>query len=376
MILFVYSIALLGMFMTLILFFFFLITPKGNKSGNRILAALILVFGFQIFIALSLGDYGYAYFLKPHLYIYGLKLTCFTSGPLIYFYLKTLLNRDKLTKIHLLHFVPFLGSLIFFGYFRFDINLIAKTSVLIHSLCLFQNLVYILLSVSSIKRSIVSLGFAVKDFTYSSIMNWMRIVLLGFITIWIVQLNSLSIYVILRQPGWCAYTSSIISLIILIFTVLIMFLLLIKPEIYYAFKYRNNALNEISKQEHLQKLNDYLNHKKAYLNPELSLERVATDISVNPRMLSQVINESYKKNFKGLVNDFRLMECVRLFSEDINNEKTIQEVYYRAGFNSRSVFNELFKSHTGLTPKEFKGKIKTGNIDYILRPETCFRTNS
>jgi AraC-like DNA-binding protein len=135
-------------------------------------------------------------------------------------------------------------------------------------------------------------------------------------------------------------------------------------------------VNELSKQEHLQKLNDYLKHKKAYLNPELSLERVAADISVNPRMLSQVINESCRKNFKGLVNDFRLMECVRLFSEDIHNEKTIQEVYYEAGFNSRSVFNELFKSHTGLTPKEFKGKLKTGKAGYILRPETCFRTNT
>jgi AraC-like DNA-binding protein len=31
-----------------------------------------------------------------------------------------------------------------------------------------------------------------------------------------------------------------------------------------------------------------------------------------------------------------------------------------AGFNSRSVFNELFKSRTGLTPKEFKEKMKTG----------------
>jgi hypothetical protein len=38
----------LGMFMAFILFMFFLITPKGNRIGNRILAALVLVFGFQI----------------------------------------------------------------------------------------------------------------------------------------------------------------------------------------------------------------------------------------------------------------------------------------------------------------------------------------
>jgi len=85
---FIYTVAILGMFMTLILFFFFLVTPKGNRHGNRILAALLLVFGFQVFTALALGDYGYEYFISPHLYIYILKLTCFTSGPLIYYYIK------------------------------------------------------------------------------------------------------------------------------------------------------------------------------------------------------------------------------------------------------------------------------------------------
>ena len=38
----IYSIAILGMFMTLVLSIFFLITPKGNKNENRILAALIM----------------------------------------------------------------------------------------------------------------------------------------------------------------------------------------------------------------------------------------------------------------------------------------------------------------------------------------------
>ena len=360
---FVYSIALLGMFMTLILFFFFLITPKGNKSGNRILAALILVFGFQIFIALSMGNYGYQYFLRPHLYIYCLKLTCFISGPLIYHYFKAILNRDKSIKIHLLHFIPFLGGLVFFGYFRFDIHLIAKTTVLIHSLCLFQNLVYILASAFLIRRRNAPLRFAISDFTDSSLVNWIRIVMLGFITIWIVQLNSLSLYVILKQPGWCAYTSSIISLMILIFMVLMMFLLLLKPEIYHAIKYGSNNLDTQSKEAYLHKLNVYIGREKAYLNPEISLEKVAREISIHPRLISQVINEIYKKNFKGFVNDFRIMECVRLFSEDSNNEKSIQEIYYMAGFNSRSVFNELFKAHTGLTPKEFKERIKTGKIN-------------
>ena len=191
----------------------------------------------------------------------------------------------------------------------------------------------------------------------------MQIVLLGYVTTWIVQLNSLSVYVILRQPGWCAYTSSILTLVILFFTLLIMFLLLLKPDIYYSIKYKGNKLDALVKSEYLQRLDDYLKHQKQYLDPEISLEKVANDISVNPRLLSQLVNESCKRNFKGFINDLRIEECVRLFSEDVNNEKTIQETFYMAGFSSRSVFNELFKSQTGLTPKEFREKVKTGSFN-------------
>ena len=355
---FIYSVAILGMFMTLILCFFFLITPKGNKQGNRILAALLLVFGFQVFIALALGNYGYQYFLSPQLYIYMLKLTCFTSGPLIFYYIKSFLDKNKSIEIHPIHFVPFFCSLVFFGYYNYDIALIGRTAVLINSLCLLQNLAYILFSIYYFKKSNVPFKTIFSDFTDLNLMAWTQIVLAGYIIVWIVQLNSLSIYVISMQPGWCAYTSSICALIILIFGLLIIFLLLLKPEIYYAVKYKSNNLDESSKSEYLHKFNDYIQLQKAYLDPEISLEKVASDISVSPRLLSQVINELCENTFKGFVNDLRIKECIRLFSEEANNEKTIQEVYYSVGFNSRSVFYELFKEHTGLTPKEFKEKTR------------------
>jgi len=161
-------------------------------------------------------------------------------------------------------------------------------------------------------------------------MAWTQIVLSGYITVWIVQLNSLSIYVISMQPGWCAYTSSICALMILIFSLLIIFLLLLKPEIYYAVKYKNNNLDELSKSDYLNKLNTYLEQKKPYLDPEISLEKVASDISVSPRLLSQVINELYTKNFKSFLNDLRIQECIRLFSEEPNKGRKQSRKYITA----------------------------------------------
>ncbi|MEI6884566.1 MAG: AraC family transcriptional regulator [Bacteroidota bacterium] len=363
MTIFIYSLAILGMFMTLILSVFFLITPKGNKPENRILSALILVFGFQIFISLALGNYGLQYFIRPHLFIYVFKLTSFLSGPLMYYYIKAFLSKNKSIRFNLIHFVPFFCSLIFFGYFRFDVDIIGKTTVYVDSFCLLQNLAYIAFSIHCIKKSKIQFRSLLHDFKDLSVMHWMRLILLGYIMVWIVQLNSLSIYVILNQTSWCAYTGSILALVILIFTLLIMFLLLLKPGIYHAIKYKSNNLDELSKAEYLQRVNEYFQISKPHLDPDISLEKVANDISINPRLLSQVINELCKTNFKGFVNDLRIKECVRLFSEDSNNEKTIQEVYYMAGFSSKSVFNELFKAKTGLTPKEFKDRVKKSRFE-------------
>jgi AraC-like DNA-binding protein len=356
--------ALLGMFMTTMLFFFFLFTPKGNRNENRILAGLLIVFGFQIFIALAMGNYTNQYFLRSHLYIYVLKLTRLTAAPLLYYYLIAFLNKNKSIKIPFIQFVPFFCSLIFFGYYNFDINVIAATGLYVDAACLIQGLVYIISSINYLKKRKVQYNSGFPGFSDFTLVNWLQIILFGYIAIWIIQLNFFSVYVILRQPGWCAYTSSICMLLIFVFTLIIMFILLLKPDIYCAFKYRSSRLNEIVKPEYLQKLNKYLELEKAYLNPELSLDHVAAEILISQRVLSQIINESYNMNFKSLINEFRIKECVRMISVDTNCEKTIQEVYYSAGFNSRSVFNELFKAYTGMTPKEFREKTKTaGNLN-------------
>jgi YesN/AraC family two-component response regulator len=136
-----------------------------------------------------------------------------------------------------------------------------------------------------------------------------------------------------------------------------MLLLLLKPDIYYAIgKYRSSNLDENTKKEYLRKLNDYMEGEKPYLNPEISLDAIASSLSLNRRNLSQVINELCKNNFKGYINEFRIRESIKLLSSTEYDKKTILEILYEVGFNSKSVFNDQFKKTTGLTPQEFRLK--------------------
>jgi len=159
---------------------------------------------------------------------------------------------------------------------------------------------------------------------------------------------------IVQRTGWCAYTGSIFALTVFLFINTIMFLLLLKPEIYYAIKkYRNNSVDKASKARYQQILADYMVSEKPYLDPEISIEKVAKEISINTWVLSQIINDSFHCNFNVYINNFRLKECLKHFSE-ANNKKTVLEILYESGFNSKSVFYAEFKKHTGVTPQEFR----------------------
>jgi YesN/AraC family two-component response regulator len=94
--------------------------------------------------------------------------------------------------------------------------------------------------------------------------------------------------------------------------------------------------------------------RRPWLEPELSLDQLSAQLSVKPRMLSQLINETLNQNFFDFVNRYRIEEAKRLLTNPVDKKITVLEVLYEVGFNSKSSFNTLFKKYTGLTPSEFK----------------------
>jgi len=58
------------------------------------------------------------------------------------------------------------------------------------------------------------------------------------------------------------------------------------------------------------------------------------------------------------VNGYRIDEAKKLLSDPAHNSEKIISVLYDCGFNSKSVFNTVFKKNTGLTPSEFRRKYK------------------
>ncbi|HEY9114894.1 MAG TPA: AraC family transcriptional regulator [Bacteroidales bacterium] len=119
-------------------------------------------------------------------------------------------------------------------------------------------------------------------------------------------------------------------------------------------KYPNSRLIDEEKTNILARLESYMNHNvKPYLNPKLSLEEVSRELNVQPNQLSQVINEKTGSNFNQFINKFRVEESKIILASPDYNKLTIEAIAQTAGFKSKSTFYGAFKTHTGMTPKQF-----------------------
>ena len=117
-------------------------------------------------------------------------------------------------------------------------------------------------------------------------------------------------------------------------------------------KYKNSRLTDSEKKKYIEDLDYLLSSKKPYLNSSLTLNDLAKLINIPSRTLSQIINESKKMNFYDYINSYRINEAKDILSSSPG--KTILEILYEVGFNSKSAFNTAFKKYTGLTPSKFK----------------------
>lgn len=124
-------------------------------------------------------------------------------------------------------------------------------------------------------------------------------------------------------------------------------------------KYQNNLIPEAELARILEKLNKFMTEKRAFLDPDLSLESLSELVNIPRHVISQAINVKLKMNFNDYVN---LQRIENAKSELINPKKqhfTIAAIAFESGFNSISTFNETFKKHTSMTPSQFKKQSKS-----------------
>ncbi len=340
----------------------FLIFQKSNNGiSNKILGIFLFSKAICITNLLGLHLYDYVFIHFPHCIFFGSSFTILW-GPTLYFYIKSLTNVNfRYRKLDLIHFQFFLCHFLYLTFTFHIYNADTKRELLKSGSLFFPHfwnfylaylhtsiLLYTLASLHVIRkyRSEIKNSYS----TISSInLSWMYFVLFGFIAKWAFDVaynftEDNSIFIISR-------------VLLFVFLNAMIYMGLRQPVIFMGIAnemHKKYSLSKSLREKYLNQLLVYMEKEEPYLNPDLTLLELAEKVYIPPRSLSEVINISLNQNFYDFVNSYRIRASKRLLSDSKSGFKTVLEVLFEVGFNSKSSFNTAFKRSTGMTPTQFK----------------------
>lgn len=96
-----------------------------------------------------------------------------------------------------------------------------------------------------------------------------------------------------------------------------------------------------------------MEEKELYLDPNLTLQSLATTIGTNRTYLSRYLSEVKETNFYDYINQLRICQkSVPLLADE--NKYTLDYIALKSGFNSLSTFQRAFRKYKGITPGQFR----------------------
>lgn len=355
--------ALQALFFSIYLFF----SPAENSIRKRTLAFFIFILSYNGFETLNWSSELYKYLfifdLFPFVLVFGL-------GPCIYLYVRSF--RASITMHRIWPYFSFIG--IFF---------ILRLSIFL-TWILQVNLKKVFVDVNRL------------DFWYGAIAEPMSV--LVFTSFWFISVKEYRLMNLENTENgtWTEEEKKVITrwlktlLVVMgvfsllwICTVGLPFIYNIGDEKYYVIEialvvfiywigyagYHRSRIIYITQQKKTQSYFDNLTAEeikhcidvlekkmetnKLYLDPDLSLNSLALQIGVQPKMLSAVLNQVLQKGFSEYINTWRVEAVKQMILDPEKRHMTITGIAYDCGFNSQPTFQRAFKAVTGQTPRDY-----------------------
>ncbi|HOO83715.1 MAG TPA: helix-turn-helix domain-containing protein [Prolixibacteraceae bacterium] len=315
--------------------------------------SLTLTGGWEFF-----DKYAFLHFIYKPLYLLWV--------PLFYFYVKYCFSSAfQFKKNYLLHFTPFAAFAVWFllilvfkgnnyiwanlykqgSYLNFlnlySIDIVVKTQYIAYNFLLIRQL---LLTEKSLKpHQSASTAPTIN-------INWLRFIVYGYAS---ACLGNFIVYIValLRLPIFFKLNVISIAYFFLFFFAIFYDTITRKP---FENQHKQKATMPVTSKtkELMAKVNQLVENKKLYLDPELSLHHIAMQLNEKERDISQAINSIQNRNFKDYLNSYRIKKACELLNA--TPQKPVYEIMYESGFNTKGAFNLAFKKITGKTPTEYR----------------------
>jgi AraC-like DNA-binding protein len=347
-------------------------TKKPYTTANRLMAAWLFLICFELIFALINSTV---------LEMYSFHFITFTYGPLLLLYVRFMTKPErKFNWLSLLHFIPFI---VFFA-----VSVIFRTTPLVRDLRSFFKpdkfislriiygtsfflsiTIYSILAFIEIKRHQENLKNLVSYTSGVITLNWLKVLSISFYVAYFIFFILGGLNMVGNIIPFDPYF--IIFGFIAIFSFAYSFYGIKQPVIFgngvrrngdykrETEKYSKSGLRENQAEDYLKKLISFVENNKPYLDRDLTIHQLSNTTRIPRHHITQVLNEKYKRNFFTFINEYRVKEVIERFSDPKYNNFTILAIAFDAGFNSKTTFNSIFKSQTGMTPSQYREQ-KTG----------------
>ena len=356
-----------------------------NKKGKTLSNKLLAIVFFMISVVIV-----NLYIIVFRIEIWSPQLLfiddtfMFAYGPLLYLFTQSVLFKNyKLQKKSIIHFVPFLIAIctVIGMTLLIDAELIAQTIDQINNqhipmyfrvgeiLILVHIFYYLFKSKQEIKKVLGKVKDLYSTFNQDNF-KLLKFVLNSFITLFTLSLiHSILPFVGINSGLLITLLLMILFMFYFINSILLKMLnqssnesgVITQTNFKEKEKYAGSSLSQTDFNVYVNKLKIHMEENERFLDSELSINDLSTELEISVKILSQVINEGYTCNFFDFVNKFRVETAKLIFANQNDKKLTIQEVMYDSGFNSKSSFNTAFKKFTNLTPTQFKNSLQKGS---------------
>jgi AraC-type DNA-binding domain-containing proteins len=344
-------------------------TKKPFTTANRLMAAWLFLICVELIFALINSRV---------IEMYTFPFVAFTYGPLLFLYVRYMTNPGrKFNWLELIHFIPFVVFFVVSVVFRtvpllknlrnfFTPDRFISLRIVYSSVFFLSVSVYSILSFIEIRKHQVKLKNLISYTSGVITLNWLKILsisfYIAFLTLFILGgLNMIGNFIPF-DPYFVVFG------FITVFSFIYSFYGIKQPVIFgeegklnyeekkESEKYIKSGLKDDQAEAYLEKLIRFVEEKKPYLDRDLAIQHLSEMTGIPRHHITQVLNEKHGKNFFTFINEYRVKEVISRFGDPKNNNFTILAIAYDSGFNSKTTFNSIFKSQTGITPSEYREK--------------------
>ncbi|MBK5208732.1 MAG: AraC family transcriptional regulator [Flavobacteriaceae bacterium] len=363
--------------------FFFAILLFQKKP--RVLHDTILIL-WLLYLGLFIGVYSfYSHELFTHFQLLSISFTSLflLHGVFLFFYISSLVSSKNISnKTNLIHFAPFVLFNAYLLVISFFPNISAKIRldyaqlnisppflfIFFLIVTILSGPLYFMISIRLFKKLDINIF---NNFSSSEEIDlvWLRKLVYIFGVIWTALIIITVIHHVFNLFSMVFCTDGLF-LSLSVFVILIGYFGLKQKVIFSDYtknqqvfveetkiKYASSRLTETEAIQYVDKLKDLMDLKKPFLNPNLTLLELASELDISTHYLSQILNEKFNLNFFDYINQFRVEEVKLKISDSKFENYSLLGIAFDSGFNSKSAFNRIFKKFTNQTPSQYKSAV-------------------